>query len=191
MYRVLEGLNWEIPDWIVVPGGNLGNCSAFGKAFAELKHLGLIDRIPRLAVINAQVANTLYRLYEEQGLRWNEGRVDEAKVEAFFQQMNDENRRAQTLASAIEINRPVSLKKCLRALDVCDGVVREVSDAEILDGKAQVGAGGFGCEPASGASVAGEAAPRRGHNRSQRPRGLYSHRTPTQRSQRDRQLPRR
>ncbi|MFV1992218.1 MAG: pyridoxal-phosphate dependent enzyme, partial [Acidimicrobiales bacterium] len=63
--------------------------------------------------------------------------------------------RANTLASAIEINRPVNLTKCLRALDACDGVVREVSDEDILDGKAQVGAGGFGCEPASGASVAG------------------------------------
>lgn len=155
MYRVLEGLNWEVPDWIVVPGGNLGNSSAFGKAFAELKLLGLIDRIPRLAVINAQGANTLYRLYEEQGVRWNNGFVDEAIVESFFDQMNADNRRASTLASAIEINRPVSLKKCLRALDVCDGVVREVNDEEILEGKAQVGAGGFGCEPASGASVAG------------------------------------
>jgi threonine synthase len=155
MYRVLEGLNWEVPDWIVVPGGNLGNSSAFGKAFSELKHLGLIDRIPRLAVVNAEGANTLYQLYEKQGLRWNGGRVDETLAESFFQKMDAENRRAKTLASAIEINRPVNLKKCLRALEVCDGVVREVSDAEILDGKAQVGAGGFGCEPASGASVAG------------------------------------
>ena len=73
MYRVLEGLQWEVPDWIVVPGGNLGNSSAFGKAFAELKHLGLIDRVPRLAVINAAGANTLYQLYEEHGLRWNGG----------------------------------------------------------------------------------------------------------------------
>ncbi len=155
MYRVLEGLNGEVPDWIVVPGGNLGNSSAFGKAFAELKLLGLIDRIPRLAVINAQGANTLYQLYEEQGLRWNQGNVDEAKIESFFEKMNADNRRASTLASAIEINRPVSLSKCLRALELCNGVVREVSDEEILDGKAQVGAGGFGCEPASGASVAG------------------------------------
>lgn len=155
MYRVLEGLNWETPDWIVVPGGNLGNSSAFGKAFSELKHLGLIDRIPRLAVINAEGANTLYQLYEKQGLRWNGGRVDDQLADAFFQNMDAENRRAKTLASAIEINRPVNLKKCLRALEVCNGVVREVSDAEILDGKAQVGAGGFGCEPASGASIAG------------------------------------
>jgi threonine synthase len=69
--------------------------------------------------------------------------------------MDRSGRRAATLASAIQINRPVNLAKCLRALDICDGVVREVSDQDILDAKAQVGAGGFGCEPASGASVAG------------------------------------
>ncbi|TWT52051.1 Threonine synthase [Thalassoglobus neptunius] len=155
MYRVLEGLNWEVPDWIVVPGGNLGNSSAFGKAFIELKELGLIDRVPRLAVINARGANTLYQLVEEKGLSWNGGQPDEALVNEFYQAMDADNRRASTLASAIEINRPVNLMKCLRALDFCDGVVREVDDPEILDGKAQVGAGGLGCEPASGASVAG------------------------------------
>jgi threonine synthase len=155
MYRVLEALDWEPPDWIVVPGGNLGNSSAFGKALSELKDLGLIERIPRLAVINAAGANTLYRLYEEQGIRWNRGRPDDAAIGRFYADMDAENRRAQTLASAIQINRPVNLKKCLRALDVCDGIVREVSDQEILDAKALIGASGFGCEPASGASVAG------------------------------------
>ncbi len=155
MYRVLEGLGWEVPDWIVVPGGNLGNSSAFGKAFIELKQLGLINRIPRLAVINAAGANTLYELYEQQGLRWNGGQPDQSLIDRFYADMDAKDRRAKTLASAIEINRPVNLTKCLRALDACDGVVREVSDEEILDGKAQVGAGGFGCEPASGASVAG------------------------------------
>lgn len=154
MYRVLEGLRWEVPDWIVVPGGNLGNSSAFGKAFIELKQLGLIDRMPRLAVINAEGANTLHRLYED-GLRWNGGRPDEALLGRFYAEMDAEGRRAETLASAIEINRPVNLHKCLRALDACDGVVREVSDQEILDAKAAIGAGGFGCEPASAASVAG------------------------------------
>jgi len=74
MYRVLEALNWESPDWVVVPGGNLGNSSAFGKAFMELKELGLIDRIPRLAVINASGADTLDVLYNQRDLRWNEGR---------------------------------------------------------------------------------------------------------------------
>lgn len=155
MLRVLEALAWEPPDWIVVPGGNLGNSSAFGKAFAELKQLGLISKIPRLAVINAAGANTLHRLYEQQGLRWNQGRPDAAAVQSFYDDMTEQRRRASTLASAIEINRPVNLEKCLRALDVCDGIVREVGDQEILDAKAQVGAGGFGCEPASAASVAG------------------------------------
>jgi threonine synthase len=155
MYRVLEGLGWEVPDWIVVPGGNLGNSSAFGKAFAELKELGLIPRIPRLAVINARGANTLFQIHEELGVTWNKGRVDAAQVTGYFEEMDRENRRASTLASAIEINRPVNLTKCLRALAVCDGVVRQVDDQQILDAKAQVGAGGFGCEPASAASVAG------------------------------------
>ena len=73
MFRVLEALRWEVPDWIVVPGGNLGNSSAFGKAFDELHELGLIDRVPRLAVINAAGANTLYELVENAGVRWNDG----------------------------------------------------------------------------------------------------------------------
>src|SRR5256714_4632052 len=73
MYRVLEALRWEPPDWVVVPGGNLGNVSAFGKAFIELADLGLLKRLPRLAVINAAGANTLYQLYEKLGLRWNGG----------------------------------------------------------------------------------------------------------------------
>lgn len=155
MLRVLEGLGWEVPDWIVVPGGNLGNSSAFGKAFMELKHLGLIDRVPRLAVINAAGANTLYQLHEHQGLRWNGGHPDQALIAKFYEDMDSANRRAKTVASAIEINRPVNLEKCLRALEFCNGVVRDVADEEILDGKSQVAAGGFGCEPASGASVAG------------------------------------
>ncbi len=155
IFRILEALRWETPDWIVVPGGNLGNSSAFGKALAELELLGLIDRIPRLAIINAQGANTLFQLHEERGLRWSDGRPDAAIINAFYSEMDRSKRRASTLASAIQINRPVNLKKALRALAVTNGVVRQVSDQEILDAKAQVGAGGFGCEPASAASVAG------------------------------------
>lgn len=155
MFRVLEALRWEVPDWIVVPGGNLGNSSAFGKAFLELKHLGLIDRVPRLAVINAAGADTLYELFERRGVRWRGGHVDMDPIRAYNDQMDREHLKADTIASAIEINRPVNLKKCLRALDGMDGVVRQVSDQEILDAKAKVGAGGFGCEPASAASVAG------------------------------------
>ncbi len=155
MYRVLESLRWQVPDWIVVPGGNLGNSSAFGKAFSELHCLGLIDRLPRLAVINASGADTLYQLHQVRGLRWQEGRGDMSGVDEHYEHLNRENKKASTIASAIEINRPVNLRKCLRALDTCDGVVRQVSDQDILDAKAQVGAGGFGCEPASAASVAG------------------------------------
>ncbi|HEX3654606.1 MAG TPA: threonine synthase [Pirellulales bacterium] len=155
MYRVLEALRWQVPDWIVVPGGNLGNSSAFGKAFIELRELGLIDRVPRLAVINAAGANTLYELYERRCLRWNGGNIQATCASDYYQQLDAQKKRASTIASAIEINRPVNLEKCLRALDFCDGVVREVSDQEILDAKAQVGAGGLGCEPASAASVAG------------------------------------
>ncbi len=155
MFRVLEALRWEVPDWIVVPGGNLGNSSAFGKAFAELKRHGLIDRIPRIAVINAGGADTLYELYERRGVRWNGGHVNMDPIRDYNDRMDREVIRADTIASAIEINRPVNLKKCLRALEVTDGVVRQVSDQDILDAKAKVGAGGFGCEPASAASVAG------------------------------------
>ncbi len=143
MFRVLEALRWEVPDWIVVPGGNLGNSSAFGKAFSELKELGLIDRIPRLAVINAAGANTLYELFERRGLRWNGGRPDEQIVTDYYAELDAAHRRADTIASAIEINRPVNLEKCLRALDVCDGVVREVTEQEILDAKAQVAPAGW------------------------------------------------
>ncbi|MCA9059082.1 MAG: pyridoxal-phosphate dependent enzyme, partial [Planctomycetaceae bacterium] len=155
MYRVLEGLGWQIPDWIIVPGGNLGNSSAFGKAFMELKQLGLIDRIPRLAIINAAGAGTLNHCYNEIGLRWNDGRIDVPAIDQMYHQMDESHQRAHTLASAIEINRPVNLEKALRALDVCNGVVRSVSDQEIVDARAQIAAAGFGCEPASGATIAG------------------------------------
>ena len=155
MFRVLEALAWEPPDWIVVPGGNLGNSSAFGKAFIELKHLGLIDRVPRLAVINAAGARTLDELVGNHNLSWLDGLPDMNVAHTYYGKLDESGAKASTIASAIEINRPVNLKKCLRALDFCGGVVRQVSDQEIMDAKAQVGAGGLGCEPASAASVAG------------------------------------
>ena len=155
MLRVLEALNWEVPDWIVVPGGNLGNSSAFGKAFIELVQLGLIKKPPRLAIINAAGADTFYQLYDRNGVRWNGGVKPDPKIGVYMKYLDDANKRADTLASAIEINRPVNLPKALRALDFCGGVVREVNDGEILDAKAKIGAGGLGCEPASAASVAG------------------------------------
>jgi len=155
MFRILEGLGWEVPDWVICPGGNLGNSSAFGKAFMELVELGLIKRPPRIAVINSTGARTLYRIAEEKKITFNDGHVDDAAVEADYREMDERNDRAHTVASAIEINRPVNLKKCLRAIEVTDGLVREVPDADILDAKAKIGAGGLGCEPASAASVAG------------------------------------
>ncbi len=171
MYRVLECLGFEVPEWVVVPGGNLGNCSAFGKAFAELRALGLIDRIPRLAVINAHGARTLDRLYNEQQVRWTPsadagadhltGDYERDAVRAEFERMDAAGEHAQTIASAIEINRPVNLTKSLRALHIMDGgtgdggLVRSVTDDVILEHKALIGRHGIGCEPASAASLAG------------------------------------
>src|SRR5436305_6093301 len=91
MFRILEALNWESPDWVIVPGGNLGNCSAFGKAFKELKELGLVKKVPRLAVINASGANTLNQPYTNQPLRWNDGNFDQAKVGKFYATLDEMN----------------------------------------------------------------------------------------------------
>ena len=155
MYRVLEALAWEPPDWIIVPGGNLGNSSAFGKAYMELRELGLVKKVPRLAVINAGGARTFDELVNKRGLTWNGGRFSRAAVNSYSAELDAANSRANPIASAIEINRPVNLPKALRAIDVMNGVVRMASDQEIMDAKALVGAGGLGCEPASAASLAG------------------------------------
>ncbi len=155
MYRILEARDWQPPDWVIVPGGNLGNCSAFGKAFIELKELGLIKKIPRLAVINASGANTLNFLFSERGLRWKGGNWDAQAAAKHYAALDESGYRPHTIASAIEISRPVNLPKALRALEVMDGVVREVSDDDILEHRAMVARWGFGCEPASAASVAG------------------------------------
>jgi threonine synthase len=155
MFRIIEALGWRVPDWIVVPGGNLGNSSAFGKAFLELKALNLIDRVPRLAIINATGANTLWDLVNNKGLRWNNGRVQNALIDDYYADLTARHFSPHTCASAIEISRPVNLKKCLRALDVCNGVVGQVTDEEICDAKALIGKYGLGCEPASAATIAG------------------------------------
>jgi threonine synthase len=157
MCRVLRdlgvGRGGRVPDWIVVPGGNLGNCSAFAKAFSELRALGMIDRVPRLAVINARGARTLDRMVNELGVTSGPGALPAAKAE--YARMDAAGERAHTVASAIEINRPVNLPKALRALAQMNGVVRSVDDHCILEHKALVGRYGYGCEPASAASVAG------------------------------------
>jgi threonine synthase len=155
MYRILEARDWEPPDWVVVPGGNLGNCSAFGKAFAEMRELGLIKRIPRLAIITASGANTLNELYSRRGLKWNDGNYDASVIQKLYAAMDESNYHPHTVASAIEISRPVNLPKALRALQIMNGVVTEVSDEAILEHRAMVARFGFGCEPASAASVAG------------------------------------
>lgn len=155
MFRIIEQLGWNVPDWIIVPGGNLGNSSSFGKAFLELKKLGLIDRIPRLAVINATGADTLTELVNNRGLEWNDGNVDQTIIDGFYGELTAQHFSPHTCASAIEISRPVNLKKCLRALDACSGIVMAVTDEEICDAKAQIGRHGLGCEPASAATIAG------------------------------------
>jgi threonine synthase len=167
MFRVLEGLDWHVPDWIIVPGGNLGNCSAFGKAFIELFELGFITKIPRLAVIQAKGARTLDRVVNELGLAWTpakgsggrspglKGSFPGGRVHDEYTRMDTAGERAHTIATAIEINRPVNLSKALRALSAMNGVVRSVDDHCIMEHKALVGRFGFGCEPASAASLAG------------------------------------
>lgn len=155
MYRILEARDWNPPDWIIVPGGNLGNCSAFGKAFAELKELGLIKKVPRLAVISAGGANTFHVLVNEHGLKWNDGNVNRDTIGKHYAALDEANYHPNTVASAIEISRPVNLPKALRALEQMNGVVRQADDEQILEHRALVARYGFGCEPASGASVAG------------------------------------
>ena len=106
-------------------------------------------------MINASGANTLTELVNDKGLRWNNGNVNQQIIDDYYANLDATNYRPNTIASAIEISRPVNLKKCLRALEICDGVVMDVTDDEILDAKAQIGARGVGCEPASAATIAG------------------------------------
>lgn len=136
MFELLQQLRWRTPDWIVVPGGNLGNSSAFGKALLEMLELGLIERMPRLAIIQAAGANPLYRHF--------------ASGFKAFQAV-----KAETIATAIKIGNPVNLQKAIRALEWTSGVVEQVSDQQIMDAKAIVDGVGIGCEPASACSVAG------------------------------------
>ena len=159
-YRALEALDWEVPDWLVYPGGALGNISSCGKCLMELYEWGWIKKIPRIAVINANGANTLYQLYngifDKEKLRWNSGAPNFELIERFYNKMNDdETLKPKTKATAIQIGKPSNIAKGLRALDFTDGIVEEVTDKEMLDGMSVVGLNGFDCEMASGASVAG------------------------------------
>jgi threonine synthase len=136
MFETIQQLKWQVPDWIVCPGGNLGNSSAFGKALRELYQLELIDRIPQIAIIQAEGANPLYRAYQ-------------TGFETY------EAVHAHTIASAIKIGNPVNYRKAVRTIQWTEGVVEQVSDQEIMDAKAVIDAQGIGCEPASACSLAG------------------------------------
>jgi threonine synthase len=108
-----------------------------------------------MAIINATGAKTLTDLVNNKKLAWNDGKVNQKVIDAYYADLTARNFSPHTCASAIEISRPVNLKKCLRAIDICNGVVRAVSDEEICDAKAIIGKYGLGCEPASAASIAG------------------------------------
>jgi threonine synthase len=136
MIEMLHQLGWKSPDWVIVPGGNLGNSSSFGKAFFEMKRAGFIDTVPKIAVIQADGANPLYTSFVtgDRTLR----PVD-----------------AHTRATAIKIGNPVSFDKSFFAVDYTHGLVEQVSEQEIAWAKSRVGVDGIGSEPASATTVAG------------------------------------
>ena len=135
--ELLEQLNWQSPDHLIVPGGNLGNSSALGKALLEMKDLGLISGLPKLSVIQAEGANPFYRSVREHG---GKTLIPTA---------------ADTLATAIRIGNPASWKKALRVIETTQGMVEQVSEVEIALAKAEIGSDGVGCEPASAVTLAG------------------------------------
>jgi threonine synthase len=136
--EMMDQRDWLAPDWIVLPGGNLGNISAFGKALRELRQLGLIGKMPRLAVVQAEGSAPFYELAR-------------AAAGATLQPVT----KPETLATAIRIGDPVSWPKALNEIRCSNGVVEKVTEQEIADAKAQIGLSGIGCEPASAATLAG------------------------------------
>jgi threonine synthase len=136
VWELLQDLGWEPPDWIVVPAGNLGNTSAFGKALVEAQAAGWIARVPRLAAVQASGANPFYRSFSE-------GFATRHRV------------AAETVASAIRIGDPVSYDRAVAAIRATRGVVTEVSDAELMAAKRTIDGLGIGCEPASATTLAG------------------------------------
>jgi threonine synthase len=138
MIEMMDQRDWQPPDWVVLPGGNLGNTSAFGKALREMLEAGLIPRSPRLAVIQAEASAPFFELMH----RSERGILEPVK-------------NPETLATAIRIGDPVSWPKAAREVDFSGGVVERVTEQEIADAKAQVGLCGIGCEPASAATLAG------------------------------------
>jgi threonine synthase len=136
--EMMDQRDWRLPDWVVLPGGNLGNVSALGKGFREMRELGLIDRLPRLAVVQAEGASPFFQYMQAKGRT------------AFRARENPE-----TLATAIRIGDPVSWPKAQFEVETSDGVVESVTEQEIADAKAIIGQCGIGCEPASAATLAG------------------------------------
>jgi len=139
--ETVQQLGWKAPDWVVIPGGNLGNASAVGQGFLLMKELGLVDRLPRLVVAQAEKANPLYRAVQGAG---RVGAVTEvAPVQA-----------EKTLASAIQIGAPVSARRALRALVALDGIVEQASEQELAEAAARADlAGAFAC-PHTGVALA-------------------------------------
>jgi threonine synthase len=136
MIEMLHQLGWEPPDWVIVPGGNLGNSSSFGKAFSELKQCGFIEKNSKIAVIQAQGANPLYNSFIAK--------------DATLRPVH-----AETRATAIKIGNPVSFEKALFAVNFTGGLVEQVTEGEIAAAKCIIGADGIGSEPASATTVAG------------------------------------
>jgi len=137
MVELMDQRDWNVPDWVVLPGGNLGNISAFGKGLRELLEAGFISKLPRLAVIQAEKSAPFYDFMQRGG-------TDFRAVE-----------NPETLATAIRIGDPISWPKAKHEILTTNGVVESVTEQEIADAKAQIGAAGIGCEPASAATLAG------------------------------------
>lgn len=135
--EIAEQMEWEVPDHLIVPGGNLANSSALGKGFLEMKHLGLTNRVPKVSVIQAEGANPLVLAMQK------------SKGERL------EPVQARTRATAIRIGNPASWRKAVRVIRETGGTVEQVSEAEIALAKAEIGAEGIGCEPASAVTLAG------------------------------------
>lgn len=149
--ELLEQRGWRVPDHIVVPGGNLGNSTALGKGLKELYELGLIERMPRLSVVQAEGAAPFAHLFDAPAA----SRLGHSILERMAEESLTPVEHPQTLATAIKIGAPVSWKKALRAVLLTGGSVLSVSEQEIADAKAIIGRDGLGCEPASATTVAG------------------------------------
>ena len=135
-FEIAEAMDWNVPDHLIVPGGNLGNSSALGKGFREMRELGLIARIPRISVIQAAGANPLARMISSHA----------AALEPV---------EAHTRATAIRIGNPASWRKAAKVIEESGGWCLDVTETEIAIAKAEIGAEGLGCEPASAVTLAG------------------------------------